>query len=936
MQPPPPSMPTGIEDPDAADEGSLPQIGGFRVLRRLASGGTADIFLARAGGPHGFERVVVLKVLLARFRNDPAFERMFAREASAYARLSHPAIVRLFDFFSTDGQLVMVLEHVDGLPLNKLRAMLSITGDKLDDRASLFVASRVFAALAAAHAAKDPETGEFAPVIHRDINPSNVLVPWDGHVKLADFGIAKVTGMQGDTKTGFIKGTYGYMAPEQVRGETVTGRADVYAATLLLWELLTRRKAIQRGALPEVEVLKAMAKPQFPSLDSLRPELDAAVRDAVRRGLEPNADRRSITAEDMATILRGSIQGGEEARSLLVDSLARVRPSPSGELDVTTSGPRAAGLTTAETVRPRGSVPARPKVTVETPTRPKGPPGPFGDTPRSPGPQGHPVPPAPPSVRSVDPVSVTAPFPLERPNPRAAVVLAKPTETSPASTLPFGQVTRAPGPKGSVPRTLAFGTLSVPRPSSTVPGPVSVSQPPSGPTMPGGTAAPVPPSSSKAARARSGQAESPKPPALGDAPKPAAAASPSVAGSVAGPTSGPPSTEPFPSKSPGSTGAPPTLGASMPTLMGGSSMLEPPLAPGGGDPLAATLNLTGPDDPRDAPRPVAGDPSVGPAFRLEDADAYDPNAKTVIDASGPTAGDPPARTVVSFTGPLLGDGYAAVAPSGSSAGDALASTAISPAALGVEAPTVQPMASTVISPVPASPQEAAPPARRRSGGALWMLLVLLLALAGGAAAGYFGLFWRPHRAASAARGTTAGPSSAAAAPSATLAPSATAAPGGAAALAPSLPASSAPASASASANPAASASVGSVLALVTSASPVASGSAAPAQPSAVLAFSASSSATGTPSASQAPPAAAVAPTAGATPTVTAPAAGSAIPADSGDIVVASSGHRVYVDGRVVGQSPGTFRVKCGPRSVHIGSAQAPKTLNVPCGGTVPL
>jgi serine/threonine-protein kinase len=313
------------------------KIGGYRVIRRLATGGTSDVLLARAEGPHGFERTVVLKLLLAHFRNEELMEKMFAREAAAYARLSHPAIVKLYDFFSAEGQLVMVLEYVDGVPLNKLRAMLKASGESLDDRASIFIAARIFAALAAAHGARDPESGEFAPVIHRDVNPSNVLIPWDGHVKLADFGIAKVAGVQGDTQAGFIKGTYGYMAPEQVRGEPVTVRADVYAASLLLWELLARRKAIQRGALPEMEVLRAMAEPSIVSLDVLRPDLPERLRLVVARGLEPSPDARSLTADEMLAVLRDSV-GSNEGRNVLVDTLMRVRPS-NPDLSMTQSRP---------------------------------------------------------------------------------------------------------------------------------------------------------------------------------------------------------------------------------------------------------------------------------------------------------------------------------------------------------------------------------------------------------------------------------------------------------------------------------------------------------------------------------------------------------------------------------------------------------------------
>ncbi len=290
--------------------------------------------MARAEGPHGFERTVVLKLLLQQFRRDAPMEKMFAREAAAYARLSHPAIVKLYDFFSAEGQLVMVLEFIDGLPLNRFRAMLRKNGEQVDDRASIFIASRVFASLAAAHGARDPESGEFAPVIHRDVNPSNILIPWDGHVKLADFGIAKVAGVSSDTQAGFIKGTYGYMAPEQVRGEPVTIRTDVYAASLLLWELLARRKAIQRGALPELEVLRAMAEPSLPSLDVLRPDLPQRLREAIARGLEPSPDARSITAEEMLIVLRESVTSNE-GRNVLAETLIRVRQ----ESDAARSGP---------------------------------------------------------------------------------------------------------------------------------------------------------------------------------------------------------------------------------------------------------------------------------------------------------------------------------------------------------------------------------------------------------------------------------------------------------------------------------------------------------------------------------------------------------------------------------------------------------------------
>ncbi len=402
------------------------RVGGYRILRRLATGGTSDVLLARAEGPHGFERTVVLKLLMQQFRRDAAMEKMFAREAAAYSRLSHPAIVKLYDFFSAEGQLVMVLEFIDGLPLNRFRAAVRKHGDHVDDRASIFIASRVFAALAAAHAARDPEAGELAPVVHRDVNPSNILIPWDGHVKLADFGIAKLAGVSGDTQSGFIKGTYGYMSPEQVRGEPITVRTDVYAASLVLWELLARRKAVQRMALPDIEVLRAMAEPSLPSLHVLRPDLPQRLRDAIARGLEPSPEARSITAEEMLVVLRESVTSNE-GRNVLAEAIARVReeeeaprpPYPSPKGPPVRPVPVRAPSEVSIDVRARTEL-STGQVRVPTGLTPE--PGPLP-----------PAPPPPPTVRTPPPPpAIAAP-----PKPPAAPVAAVARQVS---TLSFGLV----------------------------------------------------------------------------------------------------------------------------------------------------------------------------------------------------------------------------------------------------------------------------------------------------------------------------------------------------------------------------------------------------------------------------------------------------------------------------------------------------------------
>ncbi|AKV01815.1 serine/threonine protein kinase [Labilithrix luteola] len=367
-------------------DSTVERIGGYRIVRRLAIGGTSDVLLAKAEGPLGFERAVVLKRLLAQYKSDDDFTKMFAREAAAYARLSHPAIVRLFDFFATstsvtdraertapsadsgDAQLVMVLEYVDGPPLHRLRGMLKAMGGALDDVTSIHVAAAIFDALAAAHAAND-ESGAPAPVIHRDVNPTNVLIGWDGQVKLADFGVAKVTGVTHESRAGLVRGTYGYMAPEQVTGAPVTPRADVYAAGIVLWEMLTKRRAFQRGALPEVEVMRSMAEPRLVTLDALRPDIDKTVREAVSRALVPNAQKRTITAEEMVAVLRAAVHP-DKGRERLLAALGVVRHEPKISA---TSMPPPPPPGEADALHPSSQAMAPPRVPRAAPTGVKAP-----------------------------------------------------------------------------------------------------------------------------------------------------------------------------------------------------------------------------------------------------------------------------------------------------------------------------------------------------------------------------------------------------------------------------------------------------------------------------------------------------------------------------------------------------------------------------------
>jgi serine/threonine-protein kinase len=298
-------------------------IGCYRIVRRLSYGERSEVLLARAHGPHGFQRTVVLKRLTGACARDPQWLARLAAEAIAYARLSHSAIVRLYDFVEVEDTPTLVLEYVPGISLETLVQTKRERGERLGDAEVMYIGARVFAALAAAHGARHAETGEFSPVIHRDVSPGNVLVSTHGEVKLGDFGIARVAGVPDDTPSGTLLGTYGYMAPEQIVGDPITVRADVYGAALLLWELFAGKHAFERDSLPELELLQAMAAPHIPPIERLRPDLPAAVCEALGRALRANADER-IGARDMLEVLRVHVPS-VDARSALADDLARAR-----------------------------------------------------------------------------------------------------------------------------------------------------------------------------------------------------------------------------------------------------------------------------------------------------------------------------------------------------------------------------------------------------------------------------------------------------------------------------------------------------------------------------------------------------------------------------------------------------------------------------------
>lgn len=258
--------------------------GRYVLDRWLAQGGMANIFLATYAGPLGFEREVVLKVILPDFAHNPGFISMFLDEARLAARLNHPNVVQVHDLGQVGGYLFIAMEYVRGPSLSRLVTRARKQGRHIPVQLAIFIVSELLEALSYAHLRRDRD-GQPLHIVHRDVNPQNVLVSFDGQVKLTDFGVAKARSNLYETRPGVVIGKYSHMAPEQVSGQPVDERADVFAVGTMLYELLTEKPLFLRPSAMEMARAILEEPVPIPSTMSERcpPELDLVVMKALAR-----------------------------------------------------------------------------------------------------------------------------------------------------------------------------------------------------------------------------------------------------------------------------------------------------------------------------------------------------------------------------------------------------------------------------------------------------------------------------------------------------------------------------------------------------------------------------------------------------------------------------------------------------------------------------
>ncbi len=275
------------------------RFGKYLLVGEIAVGGMAEVFLAVHKGVESFIKVVVIKRVLPHLSNNPEFVRMFIDEARLAARIEHPNIVRTYEFGEVNGQYFTAMEYLPGEDLFKALNNLSVSRQLMPLHIATGIGVQVCNGLHFAHQFTDT-AGKPLALVHRDINPANIIITYGGEVKIIDFGVAK-TNANVQTMNGVIKGKVAYMPPEQVLGREVDQRADIFSAGVVLWEVLTGRPLFLRSN--EAATLYAIMNAPIPPPSKLRADVPPELDKIVARALARSPGDRYDTAEEMASQL---------------------------------------------------------------------------------------------------------------------------------------------------------------------------------------------------------------------------------------------------------------------------------------------------------------------------------------------------------------------------------------------------------------------------------------------------------------------------------------------------------------------------------------------------------------------------------------------------------------------------------------------------------
>jgi len=310
------------EEPSASESGPassplsvrqpLVRIGRYALFDQFATGGMATVHLGRLDGAGGFSRVVAIKRLLPNLVQNEDFTQMLLKEARLAARVRHPNVVPTLDVVASKGDVLLVLEYVHGEALSTLlRRQAKDLKEHIPLDVAVSIMQDMLQGLDAVHDAMD-EKGKPLGLVHRDISPPNVIVGADGQARVLDFGIAKALEHLEESNPNRVKGKSGYMSPEQIRGERLTQRSDVFSAGIMLWELLATRRLFM--AENEQERMQKILDGGYPKPTEFRSDLPAPADAVAMRALELDPEKRFASPREFAAALDEALPGASPRR----------------------------------------------------------------------------------------------------------------------------------------------------------------------------------------------------------------------------------------------------------------------------------------------------------------------------------------------------------------------------------------------------------------------------------------------------------------------------------------------------------------------------------------------------------------------------------------------------------------------------------------------
>jgi tRNA A-37 threonylcarbamoyl transferase component Bud32 len=288
-----------------AEIGIGTRLGKYEIMKRLATGGMAEIFLARVSGLPGFQKMVVIKRILPQLASNNDFVEMFLDEARIAATLQHPNVVQMYDVGVVDGNYFIAMEYLHGEDVRSIMKTLNKSERKLPLEHALNIVIGVASGLHYAHE-KVGFDGTRLDIVHRDVTPQNIIVTYDGAVKLLDFGIAKASNRFGETRFGTLKGKVPYMSPEQCRGEALDRRSDIFSLGIMLYELTLGTRLFKGKS--DFELLKQIVEGTVPPPRELDPKYAPELDAIVMRALAKEKDQRYATARELQAELEALVR----------------------------------------------------------------------------------------------------------------------------------------------------------------------------------------------------------------------------------------------------------------------------------------------------------------------------------------------------------------------------------------------------------------------------------------------------------------------------------------------------------------------------------------------------------------------------------------------------------------------------------------------------